>query len=498
MFVRTKFPLGVFFFLLSIVISSAPVSAQIIPTFEVKATSSSSEKSGLSGSIRFDVSTGATHYKVKIKSFGEVMHVLWVPIGEDFQIAEIAPGYYDLVIEAKGHTTLVSEDVILIKKKRHTHITVKMLKAKTIFQDGDGTKTIMCSACHKKIYKEMIFGEGADFYTGPWPGPDGTLIHLPDLQRDFYKNGSPKHLAYVSPITVASIAKQPKEKQDACRTCHAPTRILQGPGEVAAPKLRDNNRLDGVSCASCHLDQEGNIRGKYDLSAPHPTVQDPLFTAARSAELCAACHQTDYSAPAQQTFLEWKNDFAPNDARTCQSCHMPRDVRLFSEIFSDRPKRIIGRHLFAGGHSVSILEKAATLSLIQDLEHPKQVQIAVTNSGAGHSLPTGHGPRAVLLHLKLEGPDGRILIDSEKKGSAVAVYTVDPGLGGGSETIHPGIRAGATEVISLQLGNISGVYRIGVYRISARLYYDLDRLVDYNDHDLPLIASLETTVVLTP
>jgi len=492
-FARTKFSLSFFIFLLSVLIPISSTFAQIIPTFEVYSKGSPSEISGLSGAIRFDTSTGVTHYKVKIKAFGEVEHVLWLPIEKDFQIAKIAPGYYDLVIEAKGHTTLVSEDVIHIKNKRHTHITVKMSKAKTIFQDGDGTKTIMCSACHKKIYKEMIFGEGADFYTGPWPGLDGELIHLPDLQLDFYKNGSPHHLAYVSPITVASIAKQPKEKRDACRTCHAPTRILQGPGEVAAPKLRDNNRLDGVSCASCHLDQDGNIRGKYDLSAPHPTVQDPLFTAARSAELCAACHQTDYSAPAQQTFLEWKNDFAPNDARTCQSCHMPRDVRLFSEIFSDRPKRIIGRHLFAGGHSVSILEKAATLSLKQDPEHPQQLQIAVTNSGAGHSLPTGHGPRAVLLHIKLEGPDGRVLIDSRKKGRAVAVYTVNPDLGAVSELVHAAIRAGATEVVPLQLEEMPGVYRI-----TASLYYDLDRLVDYNDSDLPLIAFLETTVDLSP
>lgn len=493
MFPRSVRILHIFTVLLFVLMPISSASAQIIPTFEVHSRISASTTSALSGTIHFDNSTGATHYKVKIKAFGEVEHVLRLPLGEDFQIDKIAPGYYDLVVEAKGHTTLVREDVIHIKKKKHTHITVQMLKAKTIFQDGDATKIIMCSACHKKIYKEMIFGEGTDFHTGPWPGPEGELIHLPDLQRDFYRNSSPKHLSYVSPITVAGIAKQAKEKQDACRTCHAPTRILQGPGEVAVPQLRENNRIDGVTCATCHLDQEGNVRGKYDLSAPHPTVQDPLFSEARSAELCAACHQTDSSAPAQQTFLEWKNDFAPNDNRTCQSCHMPRDVRLFSEIFSDRPKRIIGRHLFAGGHSLSILEKAAHLTITQDSAYPGQIQIAVTNSGAGHSLPTGYAPRAVLLHVKIAGHDGRVLMDSTQQGSPVAIYTVDPGLSAASDILHPAIRAGATEKISVRLGDSPGIYRI-----TASLYYDLDLLENYNDSNLPLIASSEQVFDFTP
>lgn len=467
--------------------------AQVIPTFEVRSESRPAKTTVLTGTVRMDPAADAGEYKVKIKAFGEVRYVGRLSVGTDFRFEHIEPGYYDLVVEANGHTTLVREDVIHIRAGTHTHVTAQMLKAMTMFPNGDATKIIMCSACHKKIYKEMIFGEGADFHTGPWPGPDGELIHLPDLQRDFYENGSPEHLAYVSPITVATIAKQPKEKQDACRSCHAPTRILQGEGRVAAPKLRTENRIDGVTCASCHLDQEGNVHGKYDLSAPHPTVQDPLFTQARSAELCAACHQTDYSAPAQQTFLEWKKDFASHDDRTCQSCHMPRDVRLFSEIFSDRPKRMIGKHLFAGGHSVSMLEKAATLSIVQDPAHPEQVQITVTNSGAGHSLPTGHGPRAVLLHVKIEGPDGTPLMDSSKSTGPVAIYTVAPRLGTMSEVLHPAIRAGATESVPMKLGDTPGRYRI-----TAGLYYDLDRLVDFNDDDLPLIAFFETDLHLVP
>ncbi len=468
-----------------LILCLTPLLAQTITLPDVHSKTSPSESSTLKGTIHLDSSSGASSYKVKIKAFGEQIYTERLPAGTPFQIDKIKPGYYDLVIEANGHTTLVKEDVIKIMPKKTTQIFVTMLKAPTIFQDGDATKIIMCSACHKKLYMEMMRGEGADFHTGPWPGPDGKLIHLPDLQRDFYANSSPEHLSFVSPITVASILKQPEEKRDACRSCHAPTRILQGGDRPTPPSLREENQIDGVTCASCHLDKDGNVHGKYDLSAPHPTVQDPLFTEARSAELCAACHQTDYSAPAQQTYLEWQTDFAPKDDRTCQSCHMPRVVRLFAKIFSTLPERAVGKHLFPGGHSPTMLKKAATLSVTQNPSAPQMIQIGVTNSGAGHSLPTGHGPRAVLLHVKIEGPDGTLLLDTRKT-LPLAVYTVNPELPPISETLHAAIRAGATETVALKLGD-----QPGQYRVRAELYYDLDRQVDFNDQDLPLIAAIE-------
>ncbi|HZR47660.1 MAG TPA: carboxypeptidase-like regulatory domain-containing protein [Candidatus Manganitrophaceae bacterium] len=441
------------------------------------------DRGALVGNVILDKTASATEYKVKLKRGESVIGETIRTAGGPFRFDELEPGTYDLVIEAKGHSTFVRPGFAAVAPKTETRTTVNMTKAPLMFPDGDATKIILCSACHKKIYMEMIRGEGTDLHTGPWPGPDGKVIELPDLARDFYHNSSPEHLAYVAPITVATIAKQPKEKQDACRTCHAPTLIHVGRERPAAPGLRENNRLDGVSCASCHLDQNGSVRGKYDLSAPHPTVQDPLFTPARSAELCAACHQADQLAPNQQTVSEWKTDFSKNDPRTCQDCHMPPVVRRLSEIFSDRPERAIGKHLFAGGHSTTMLKKAATLRIDQSGQDPGKLEIGITNSGAGHSLPTGHGPRAVLLHLKVTGPDGTSVIDSTREGP-LAIYAVDPALGERSDRVHPAIRAGATEKTMVQLNA-----KPGRYTAEVMLFYDLDRLVDFNDHELPLIES---------
>lgn len=479
-----------FFFLPLLICSCAAPSPAPSPSINSKNESRSGignreDRGALIGEVVLDQTASAAEYKVKVKQGGSVIGEMRREAGRPFRFDQLEPGVYDLVVEAKGHSTFVHPGFVTIDPQKETRTTVTMTKAPLMFPDGDATKIILCSACHKKIYMEMIRGEGTDLHTGPWPGPDGRLIELPDLARDFYHNSSPEHLAYVAPITVATIAKQPEEKQDACRTCHAPTLIHVGREQPAAPGLRENNRLDGVSCASCHLDQNGSVRGKYDLSAPHPTVQDPLFTPARSAELCAACHQADQMAPNQQTFSEWKTDFSKNDPRTCQDCHMPQVVRRLSEIFSDRPERAIGKHLFAGGHSTTMLKKAATLAIDQNGQDPSKLQIRITNSGAGHSLPTGHGPRAVLLHLKITGPDGRSVIDSTQ-GGPLAIYTVNPALGEPSDRIHPSIRAGATERTTVQLNG-----KPGRYTAEAMLFYDLDRLVDFNDHELPLIGSVE-------
>jgi len=445
----------------------------------------------LIGSVLLDPGADAKTYKVKIKKSGQMIHEVRLEAGEPFRFNPVASGFYDLVIEANGHTTFVAPSFIRIGSREVTRIRVQMKKALTLFLNGDATRTIMCSACHKKIYMELLRGEGSDFHTSLWPGPDGTLIDFPDdLSHEFYPDSSPVHLAYVSPLTVAAISRQPENKRDACRRCHAPTGILQGGDRPSVPRLREKNREDGVSCASCHLDRDGNVHGKYDVSSPHPTVQDPLFTPERSAEICAVCHQSDEMAPEHQTFLEWKRDFATGDDRTCRDCHMPEDVRLLSEIFSDRPKRAIGKHLFSGGHSVSMLRKAATLYIVQDASDPQMIHVGITNDGAGHSFPTGYGPRAILLYVDILGPDTKVHAGSSQE-VPVAIYTVDPGLFQGSEEVHPAIRAMATEKVSLKLGRKSGVYKV-----KARLFYDLDGLNDYNNKSLPLIASAELRLKL--
>ena len=394
-------------------------------------------------------------------------------------------------MEARLHTTFVEEGVE-VTADRGIDKKIRMVAAPFVIKDGPATKTILCSACHKAIYMEMIRGIGTEFFNGPWPDAGGNLIKLPEGEgKDYYPNSSPERLAFVNPITVATIAKQPKDQQDACRTCHAPT-LIHVDGQIQLPGLREKNREDGVTCADCHLDNNGSIHGKYDLSAPHPTVQDERFTRARSAELCAACHQADRMAPNLQTVSEWDRDFTTDDPRTCEDCHMPQVTRLFSEIFPNRPQRQIGKHLFAGGHSQPMLRQAVTFMIQADDSNPRSLKLVIANTGAGHSIPTGYGPRAIIAKLILWDSNGQEVPLPKFPEATIAIYTVDPNLGQPGPLIQPAIRAGEVKELVVSLDDLPK----GAYNIRAELRYDLDRIVNWNDNSLPLMAEATATLNL--
>jgi len=444
---------------------------------------------GVTGTVTLDDTTGVKAATLKLKQEDKLLREIQVKSGQDFKIQDLSEGRYRLVVEARLHTTFVEEGIAVgpgqvIEKK------IRMSAAPFVIKDGPATKTILCSACHKAIYMEMIRGVGTEFFSGPWPDAEGNLIDMPE-GKDYYPNSSPERLAFVNPITVATIVKQPKAQQDACRTCHAPT-LIHVNGKIQPPGLREKNREDGVTCADCHLDDYGSIHGKYDLSAPHPTIQDERFTRARSAELCTACHQADRMAPNQQTVAEWKRDFATHDPRTCQDCHMPPVTRLLSEIFSDRPPRQIGKHLFAGGHSQPMLRQAAALMVQVDDSNPRSLKLIIANTGAGHSIPTGHGPRAIITKLILRDANGQVVPLPRFPLGTIAIYTVNPGLGQPAPSIQPAIRAGEIKEHAVSL---DGLPR-GNYHVRAELRYDLDQIVTWNDQSLPLMAEATAAVDL--
>jgi hypothetical protein len=449
------------------------------------------EAGGITGVVNLDETTGVKTATLKLKQDNKVFKEVQIESGREFKIIGIPDGKYNLIVEARLHTTFVEEGVD-VTADRGIDKKIRMAAAPFVIRDGPATKTILCSACHKAVYMEMIRGAGTEFYSGPWPDAEGNLINLPEGKgKDYYPNGSPERLAFVSPITVATIAKQPKDQQDACRACHAPT-LIHIDGKIRPPGLRENNREDGVTCADCHLDNNGNIHGKYDLSAPHPTIQDERFMPEKSVELCAACHQADFMSPDQQTVAEWKKDFSSRDPRTCRDCHMPQVRRLLSEIFPDRPTRQIGKHLFAGGHALPMLQQAAALVIRRNESSPRTLKIAVANTGAGHSIPTGYGARAIIAKIFLRDSNQRAVSLPKFPLGTLAVYTVNPALGKQGPLLQPAIRAGEIKEIEVALNDLPK----GEYQVHVELRYDLDRTVAWNNQNLPLMAETTATVNL--
>lgn len=171
---------------------------------------------------------------------------------------------------------------------------------------------------------------------------------------------------------------------------------------------------------------------------------------------------------------------------------MPQVTRLLSEIFPDRPKRQIGKHLFAGGHAQPMLQQAAALMIQLDNSNPRSLKVVVANTGAGHSIPTGHGPRAIIAKIILRDLNKKAVPVPKFPLGTLAVYTVNPGLGQPEPLLQPAIRAGEIKEFAVSLNDLPK----GEYNIRVELRYDLDRTTAWNDQNLPLMAEAMATLNL--
>lgn len=229
-----------------------------------------------------------------------------------------------------------------------------------------------------------------------------------------------------------------------CSGCHAPAGVVAG----LIPGTRDEElpeaALAGVQCDVCHQVNEltgasgpwkepGNASfvlapGKVKSSIRAEIQVNPNHTVARrefleSAEFCASCHTVIHplnGLRVEHTYGEWKESVYARKGIQCQDCHM-RTVEQAIEVARtlERVKvtgttsemsakeREIHPHYFVGGNSdaerltgsamhatmaEARLKSAATLAIHvaeRAANAPTlRVEVAVTNIGAGHALPT--------------------------------------------------------------------------------------------------------------
>lgn len=241
---------------------------------------------------------------------------------------------------------------------------------------------------------------------------------------------------------------------------------------------------DGQASSSFHVpipgDQEPTIYGPYYgydepgapndpelrlLKAPHKSRYSPYFTQAR---FCGQCHDVFFTdgTRLEEAFIEWKNSPYARRGVICQDCHMgpvpgkitkrqdlPKEPIVDEDLFPDAPKRHRTSHLFMGpdysvlpafgkeelllddagfkAHEAGLEEirktlfrNAATMKVSHDDQiapgSTLKVTVAVTNSGAGHNLPTGFAAeRQTWLEVIVKDPTGKVLYvsgDLDKNG----------------------------------------------------------------------------------
>jgi len=262
----------------------------------------------------------------------------------------------------------------------------------------DGTK---CAQCHAIIHNE-------------WKG----TMHYYAYEDPFYQ----KEFLAASNDTEGIV-------DIFCSRCHTPIGVVSG--EI--PPIDGSNLSDiarqGVQCDFCHVVSgsngtgnapfvvsPGNIKwGPFNDSkaAYHESEYLELYT---SSEYCGMCHEVIHPINGlviDDTYKVWKEGVYAEEGVVCQDCHMTPGITQFEanpgRAASGAKKRdhisthdIVGGNAFITGilgekkyskMAVERLQKAATLSIdaptIAQRGNNVSFNVSITNSGAGHKIPTG-------------------------------------------------------------------------------------------------------------
>jgi len=287
-----------------------------------------------------------------------------------------------------------------------------------------------------------------------------------------------------------------------CSRCHTPIGYLADDPARYSRKL-EGVEATGISCDVCHSvsasagmgngafimktgdADKGKAGTKYgpfkDSKSPfHKTAYSELHT---RSEMCGMCHDVNHAQnimAIENTYSEWRtgpyNTGDPATTVTCQDCHMrqtPDNPSTGSTLRPDVPgyaapkemgareRKHIWQHCFVGGNlavtallghnpqakmAEERLKHACTVEFLGGGKAVKgdiyRMSIKVTNSGAGHSLPTGLTfVREMWLDVTVTDAKGKTIYRSgalDEKGnidpSAVIYKTI---IGTGSQELKP-------------------------------------------------------------
>ncbi len=237
-------------------------------------------------------------------------------------------------------------------------------------EDGTGQESLaftsseQCAACHSEIAREVAES---------WHGQ-----------------------AYTDPEALA-LTKNFQDEQ--CISCHAPAPVFRtGVGERVFE--RRENREAGVDCISCHLVPDGGVAGLRGLTdAPCRPRLEPRLGA---AVFCAGCHNQHWTVDEYMASSYAKT-------HTCNDCHMPRSDRPLAEGGPVRTR--VASHLFPGGHFPDLLRSAVTLDAVAN---GTVLTIRVSNTGAGHKVPTDSRHKSFNVYVTLADEEGNVLLRREE------------------------------------------------------------------------------------
>ena len=337
--------------------------------------------------------------------------------GQNVEVTAWADGYYI----ASKVVTPTANGIELILRQYHTtdHPDYDWLSP----FEGDIGKA--CGNCHPMIISQWqnnahggAISNARFFSLYNGTNLSGTLQIAPGYLTDF-------------PGTVGN-----------CASCHAPGAAVDGFLATNMNTIRDIVTA-GVHCDFCHkvggvyLDPASgsvypNAPGVESLRVLRPPVGEQIFLGpfddipdpdtylplAQESQFCAPCHQFSFwGTPIYESYNEWLASPYADEGITCQKCHMlPTGDAYFAlpEVGGvPHPPDSIPSHLQPGASSLELLQDTVSMTLqTEQIGQQLWVTVLISNTNAGHHVPTDHPGRHLILTVTTADQDGHLLLQT--------------------------------------------------------------------------------------
>jgi hypothetical protein len=337
-----------------------------------------------------------------------------LPEGSEIEVTAWADGYYI----ASTHVTPTVSDITLILRPHHTDDHPDYHWVSPI----SGTSETACGNCHPMIVAQ-------------WEkNAHGTAV---DNARFFsLYNGT--NLSGTQQIGSGYLKDFPATA-GVCASCHAPGAGIDD-YLAANMNLTRGEITAGIHCDYCHkvggvyLDPaSGSVYanapgaqsqrmlrpppGEQIFFGPFDDIHDPdtYLPLISESAFCAPCHQFSFwGTPIYESFTEWLASPYAQQGITCQDCHMPPNGDTHFALPEvgglPHPPESIPAHLQPGAADVDLLQETASLSLeAEQIFGQLQVTVTITNTGAGHHVPTDFPGRQLILEIGASDESGQSL-----------------------------------------------------------------------------------------
>lgn len=214
-----------------------------------------------------------------------------------------------------------------------------------------------------------------------------------------------------------------------CANCHSPVASLKNKRAVDVLQELSAVEKESISCDFCHKIKDVNLQhsnfvGVENIEFLRPNESKELLFGPMNdvfprfdsyakvyeqSKYCASCHNGMFwNNKVYSEYEEWKRSPYPKNSISCQKCHMPQKTErgFLAEIKNGghlRSASEIHSHKFLGIKDEAFMRDALHVDIKSSLTKKElHVDIALTNSGAGHNFPTGSPFRSMILEVSVK------------------------------------------------------------------------------------------------